>query len=477
MKDYLLFDLDGTLTDPKIGITTCVQYALKDFGIDEPDLDMLEPFIGPPLKDSFMNFYGMTSEQADAAVAKYRERFKDIGLFENEVYKGIPRMLRRLRDKGVHMAIASSKPTVFVERILKHFHIDKYFQVVVGSELDGKRSNKSEVVKEALSKLYKGRTIETERFYMIGDRKFDVEGAKVFGIESVGVSYGYGSVEELKEAHADYIVQSVEELERFLLRGFMDEPEYEGTVAKIGAVLMPFAVFMITRVFMILLLGSFLPKPISPNMNTIANAISYLVAGLVIQKGTAEKIRISENKERLNHLFFEPIIHYVYAFVMTIGFAFGFNILLNLIGLTQSSEAFQETAQSQFSGNIFLGLLCYCLISATAEEILFRGSIYNTMKFIMNKKLAIFLQALFFGIYHLNLVQGVYALVMALLLVFGYEYFSKFGVAVAMHMIANAVAFLMAYSGMAAFVLNWPVCVLSLLLGVICFVLLLRGRK
>ena len=210
MKDYLLFDLDGTLTDPKVGITTCVQYALKELGIEEPDLDKLEPFIGPPLKDSFMNFYGMDSEQADRAVAKYRERFDQIGWSENKVYKGIPRMLKKLRAKGVHMAIASSKPTVFVERILKHFKINSYFQVVVGSELDGRRSNKAEVVREAMSRLYKGRTIEADRFYMIGDRCFDVQGARSLGIESVAVSYGYGSLEELKEAHADYIVQSVE---------------------------------------------------------------------------------------------------------------------------------------------------------------------------------------------------------------------------------------------------------------------------
>ena len=219
MKKYLLFDLDGTLTDPKIGITTCVQYALHSFGIEEPDLDKLEPFIGPPLRDSFMEFYGFTAEQAEEAVAKYRERFQNTGIFENEVYAGIPEMLKNLQSKGYFLALASSKPQIYVERILEHFDLKKYFAVVVGSELDGTRETKDQVVQETLHQLFKENPIEPDQVYMIGDRKFDVEGARALGVESVGVTYGYGSKEELKEAKADYIVQSVEELEKFLLRG------------------------------------------------------------------------------------------------------------------------------------------------------------------------------------------------------------------------------------------------------------------
>lgn len=219
MKKYLLFDLDGTLTDPKIGITTCVQYALHSFGIEEPDLDKLEPFIGPPLRDSFMEFYGFTAKQAEEAVAKYRERFQDTGLFENEVYTGIPKMLRELQAKGYFLAVASSKPQVYVERILEHFDLKKYFVVVVGSELDGRRETKDQVVQETLRQLFGESPVDPAQVYMIGDRKFDVEGARALGVESVGVTYGYGSKEELKEAKADYIVQSVDELEKFLLRG------------------------------------------------------------------------------------------------------------------------------------------------------------------------------------------------------------------------------------------------------------------
>ena len=150
MFDYCLFDLDGTLTDPREGITKSVQYALQAFGIEEPDLKKLEPFIGPPLKDSFMEFYGFTGEEAERAIAVYRERFAPVGIFENQVYPGIPQMLERLYRRGTRLAVASSKPIGFVKQILAHFDIEKYFDVVVGSELDGTRGTKEEVVEEAL---------------------------------------------------------------------------------------------------------------------------------------------------------------------------------------------------------------------------------------------------------------------------------------------------------------------------------------
>ena len=178
MKQYLLFDLDGTLTDPKVGICTCVQYALASFGIEEPDLDKLEPFIGPPLKNSFMNYYHLTEEQAEEAVEKYRERFKDTGIFENKLYDGIEQMLIALNSKGIHLAVASSKPQVYVERILEHFDLKKYFSVVVGSELDGRRETKDQVVQETLRQLFGENPVDPAQVYMIGDRKFDVEGAR-----------------------------------------------------------------------------------------------------------------------------------------------------------------------------------------------------------------------------------------------------------------------------------------------------------
>lgn len=214
---YLLFDLDGTLTDPKIGITTCAQYALRHFGIEEPDLDKLEPFIGPPLLDSFQELYGFDEVQAKEAIKVYRERFSTVGLFENEIYSGIDEMLMHLKDAGKRLAVASSKATVYIVRILEHFGIEKYFDVVVGSELNGTRTKKEEVIEEALRQLCRDEKTDYDRAVMIGDRKFDIEGAKKFGLASVGVSFGYALPGELEDAGADYIVDTVSELEALLL--------------------------------------------------------------------------------------------------------------------------------------------------------------------------------------------------------------------------------------------------------------------
>lgn len=220
MFEYILFDLDGTLTDPKVGITTCVQYALASVGIDEPDLDKLEPFIGPPLHESFMEFYGFDRENAMKLVEKYRERFNDIGIFENNIYPGIADMLKTLKETGCKISIASSKPTVLVERILDHFDIRKYFDAVVGSNLDGTRTKKEEVVEEALRQLQ----CIKEKTAMVGDRKFDIEGAKAFGLTGIGVSFGYAVEHELEEAGAEYIVDTVEELKNLLLGDNVQNP-------------------------------------------------------------------------------------------------------------------------------------------------------------------------------------------------------------------------------------------------------------
>lgn len=216
MYHYILFDLDGTLTDPKQGITRCVQYALRRFGIEEQNLDKLEPFIGPPLLDSFREFYGFDEEKGRQAITYYRERFSTVGLFENKVYPGVARMLAGLQAAGCRLAVASSKPEVFVKRILEHFGLISYFEVIVGSELDGSRTKKEEVVEEALRQLLQGAG-KLEDTAMVGDRKFDIQGAKAHHIAAVGVAYGYAAEGELEEAGADRIAETVEELESILL--------------------------------------------------------------------------------------------------------------------------------------------------------------------------------------------------------------------------------------------------------------------
>lgn len=211
-KKYLLFDVDGTLTDPMVGITKSVQYALKSYGIDVEDLNQLCCFIGPPLQDSFMEYYGFEADKALEAIGRYREYFRDIGIFENEVYPGIEALLGQLKADGRVLLTASSKPEVFVRRILEHFHLDSYFDFIGGADLEETRVKKADVIRYVLSEAG---ISDLEQVMMIGDREHDILGARAVGVESLGVLYGYGSREELMEAGADYIVDTVENLKVF----------------------------------------------------------------------------------------------------------------------------------------------------------------------------------------------------------------------------------------------------------------------
>ena len=200
---YYLFDLDGTLTDPGIGITNSVMYALEKFGIHVSDRETLYPFIGPPLVDSFSKYFGFDEKQALQAVEYYREYFREDGIFENVVYEGIPEMLGELKSRGAIFALATSKPYEFSVRILDHFDLHQYFDIVGAATMDGRISRKADVISHLIDKL--GET-EKSSILMIGDRDQDIDGAKANGLQSAGVLWGYGSRDELMDAGADYIV-------------------------------------------------------------------------------------------------------------------------------------------------------------------------------------------------------------------------------------------------------------------------------
>jgi phosphoglycolate phosphatase len=210
----ILFDLDGTLSDPKEGITKSVQFALEKMNIVEPDTNKLECFIGPPLQVSFAEYYGFSERESKSAIDFYRERFKEKGMFENVIYPNISLLLAKLKENDYLLVVATSKPTVFAEQIVKHFDLDQYFQLIVGSNLDGTRSSKTEIIQYILDKYT---NYEPSDFIMIGDRKHDIIGAKNTGIDSIGVTYGYGSLEEISDAEPTNIVNSVEQLKDLLL--------------------------------------------------------------------------------------------------------------------------------------------------------------------------------------------------------------------------------------------------------------------
>jgi len=202
---YYLFDLDGTLTDPGIGITNSVMHALEKFNIHVSDRKELYPFIGPPLVDSFEKYFGFDEKQALQAVEYYREYFREDGIFENVVYEGIPEMLGELKNRGAIVALATSKPYEFSVRILDHFDLHQYFDFVGAATMDGRISRKADVISHLIDKLVEN---EKSSILMIGDRDQDIDGAKANGLQSAGVLWGYGSREELMGAGADYIVSA-----------------------------------------------------------------------------------------------------------------------------------------------------------------------------------------------------------------------------------------------------------------------------
>jgi phosphoglycolate phosphatase len=214
--NVLLWDLDGTLTDSKQGITRSVQYALKRLDYPVCEADSLDWIIGPPLKESFRTLFNTTDDAfLDRAISIYRERYTDIGLYESTVYPGIPDLLAQLQEKGCRHLLATSKPRIFAEKILKHFLLDSYFSVIMGSELNGQFVEKDCLIAEALKTMPLGSRSST---VMIGDRNYDVSGARANHIDVISVGYGFGTEEELRLASPDFIVQTVSDLGQLLSR-------------------------------------------------------------------------------------------------------------------------------------------------------------------------------------------------------------------------------------------------------------------
>lgn len=206
----IIFDLDGTLSDPGEGIINSLIYALEHFGI-KGDPEILRKFIGPPLIDSFMKYYNFSEEQSKEAIRFYRQYFSKNGIFENYIYPGIPQLLNTLTAQGKELALATTKPTIYAVQVLEYFKIDSYFkpELVIGSYLDGRQTNKAELISIASKQLGKSKV-------MVGDRKYDIIGAKANDIDVIGVTYGYGKRREIELAEPNWIVDSVSDLKKLL---------------------------------------------------------------------------------------------------------------------------------------------------------------------------------------------------------------------------------------------------------------------
>lgn len=466
MKKYFLFDLDGTLSDSAPGITKSVQYALEHFDIHVDDLNELRPFVGPPLVDSFMTFYGMSKEEADEAVKVYRERYVPIGIYENSIFPGIKHMLKSIKKNGGVLAVASGKPQKMVEIVLNHFGIRKYFDVCVGSDPEKGLGliSKEDIVNEALKQLYEGKEINYDECVMIGDRKFDVEGAHSHGIECVTISYDGEFLDELKEAGSDYIVFSERELEQLLLRGrktrFFDAKK---TDVSYRAPKIPLILYDLLMPILIYYLGSNLLRLVNhsllQNAYPIVSGVIFLIMAAIMSYlfGYAElhNARYSYRFKNANMLRgADPIyrknvfgaLTLILIIVTSICFAFGVNIVFYLAGFFSKSANYQEVASNQQAVNLIEGILIYGLCSPIAEELVFRGIIYNRSKRYYSNLISGVISALFFGFYHGNIVQGTYGFLAGFLFAYIYEKSGSLLYAIMLHSIINLSGFALSNS-------------------------------
>lgn len=210
---YILFDLDGTLIDSRLGVISAAKFALDKMGVPETQIVNLERIIGPPLKHSFKEFFNLSEEFAEKGVEYFREYYRDKSLFDCTVYEGVEELLTMLKNDGYTLAIATSKPTVFAKRILEHIGLAKYFDIIEGSNIDDSHHDKADIISAVCENL---NIYNPSQAIMIGDRLYDIKAASSKGMESIGVLYGFGSLEEFQDAGASYVVNSVKELGQFL---------------------------------------------------------------------------------------------------------------------------------------------------------------------------------------------------------------------------------------------------------------------
>ena len=484
----ILFDLDGTLTDSGPGIMRSVQYALEKMGRPVVDLQALRCFVGPPLKEQFMAYAGFDDGEALEAIRYYRERYTDKGMFENEVYPGIEDILKLLVDRGRILAVASSKPEVYVRQILDHFGLSGYFREIVGAELDG-RTSKSEVIEEALRRL--GMSTHRQAVLMVGDRDYDVIGAHHCGLQCIGVAYGYGSREELKKAGAAYVADSVSglavlaesdeddetvETNSIDMGNFLEaplastsesrsvrivsdvqEPPYEESVVKkiwrvIYPVLLHFAIttavttvgYGFIAIVAIFLLGITDQTEITDMM---MHGVVLLtgVANLVSMPVQLKLIQMDERRRKHRQYHYRRRPERDCSASVMLGVVLSAialcQILNDLITLSNISEIFpgyQETSAQVFDGQSILMLLAVVVIvSPVIEELVFRGLLQQRLRDYLGRGWAIVLSAVTFGVYHGNVVQFIYASLIGVFLGCVLERTQDMRAPITAHIVAN----------------------------------------
>lgn len=493
MSQVILFDLDGTLTESGEGIINCVQYALEKLGKKEEHPENLQCFIGPPLKEQFMKYAGLSEEEGEKAVVYYRERYTTTGIFENRLYPKIPELLELLKINNKILAVASSKPEVYVKQILEHFQIADYFTAIVGSELDGRRTEKAEVIEEALRRMHLEE--ERDKVLMVGDRSHDVQGAISCGLQCIGVAYGYGSREELEKAGAVYIADSVEDLgilaspydeettenvesvrniipDREKVKKYeipetrklekeekeMPEPAKKkekfrySTAGQIWRLIYPFLIHYgatllatIALYLVYLIQAGGLQETASAGQRLI-NSTLYVT--LIGDLTAAMILYLFYRKDQMHRkegfsgtgkaFVWAPPVIWFSVIILAIATGQFLNDLINGLHLNDLFTGYSEVSEQAFSGQpVGLMILVVGIIGPICEELMFRGIVFHRLKDWVKPQAAIAISALLFGIYHGNVVQFFYATCMGVMLAVIYDKTGTLWISIVAHIAAN----------------------------------------
>lgn len=493
MSQVILFDLDGTLTESGEGIINCVQYALEKLGKKEEHPENLQCFIGPPLKEQFMKYAGLSEEEGEKAVVYYRERYTTTGIFENRLYPKIPELLELLKINNKILAVASSKPEVYVKQILEHFQIADYFTAIVGSELDGRRTEKAEVIEEALRRMHLEE--ERDKVLMVGDRSHDVQGAISCGLQCIGVAYGYGSREELEKAGAVYIADSVEDLgilaspndeettenvesvrniipdrekvkkyeipeTRKLEKEEKEMPESAkkkekfrySTAGQIWRLIYPFLIHYgatllatIALYLVYLIQAGGLQETASAGQRLINSTlyvtlIGDLTAAIILYLFyRKDQMRRKEGFSGTGKAFvWAPPVIWFSVIILAIATGQFLNDLINGLHLNDLFTGYSEVSEQAFSGQpVGLMILVVGIIGPICEELMFRGIVFHRLKDWVKPQAAIVISALLFGIYHGNVVQFFYATCMGVMLAIIYDKTGTLWISIVAHIAAN----------------------------------------
>ena len=485
MYQYVIFDLDGTLTDSKPGILSSVRYALSQLHLEDPGEKTLEDFIGPPLQVSFERWFGLTGDENANAIRIYREYYEKQGMLENSLYPGIAYLLENLKERGIHLAVASCKPEKYVIPILQHFEVDSFFDAIVGSSEEEGRVTKEEVLSEALSRLKKkfGHSCRPSTTLMVGDRESDIRSAHQMGLSAAGVTFGYAGEGELSGAAPEHLADTCNELlsaitgiKPWLLHS--NRPAIFRTIE----VLMPLLIYWVIQLGIYNLcyaMALALLHPAGSDLDSLKsglNAVSaiavwpYLARCYGKDKPQEMSPTVTGRKNvALSHDW--PLI-----LSLSLSLSLGLNIALSFVGLTNASDSFQRTASVQYSLPLPLGLVIYGILIPFTEELLFRGIIQNRIRRYFPVWLAILLDALIFGCYHGNPVQILYAFLMGLALAVVYEYHQLLAAPVIMHIAANLLIYFL--SRQVGFYPNGPLLAFSVLLLMISVcIMVLYGRR